>query len=256
MVLTDTHTHLYYEEDAAKRGLQMQRCLDNQVSRLFLPNVDAASVPMVSNLVETYPQNCFPMLGLHPCSVTKNWETELETIKKFWNDNQKIYAVGEIGIDLYWEQSLLEEQQEAFRTQIRWAKEASLPIVIHCRAAFNEVYSILKEEHDEKLRGIFHCFSGDLEQANQIIALGFYLGIGGVVTYKNAGLDKVVQQISLEHLVLETDSPYLPPVPFRGKPNESSYLTYIAQKVADLHQLPLEKIAEITTRNSEKVFGI
>jgi TatD DNase family protein len=256
MVLTDTHTHLYYEAEEAARGAMMQRCLDNRITRLFLPNVDAASVPMVADLVKTYPENCFPMLGLHPCSVSKNWENELQEIKAGWNPDQKIYAIGEIGIDLYWEQNLLAEQQEAFRTQIRWAKEANLPIVIHCRAAFNEVFSILQQEHDEKLRGIFHCFSGDLAQANQVIELGFYLGIGGVVTYKNAGLDKVVQQISLEHLVLETDSPYLPPVPFRGKPNESAYLTYIAQKVADLHAQPVEKIAEITTLNSEKVFGI
>jgi len=256
MVLTDTHTHLYYEGNASARNAMMQRCLDNQITRLFLPNVDAASVPMVLNLVEDYPKNCFPMLGLHPCSVTKNWEAELQAVKDQWDHKQKYYAVGEIGIDLYWEQNLLEEQQQAFRTQIQWAKEAGLPIVIHCRAAFNEVFSILKEEHDENLRGIFHCFSGDLEQANQIIELGFYLGIGGVVTYKNAGLDKVVQQISPEHLVLETDSPYLPPVPFRGKQNESSYLTYIAQKIADLHQQSVETIAETTTRNSEKIFGI
>ncbi len=256
MVLTDTHTHLYYEADAAERDQMMQRCLTNKISRLFLPNVDAASVPMITDLVTAYPENCFPMLGLHPCSVTQNWETELQVIKDLWNKTQQIYAVGEIGIDLYWAQNLLQEQQEAFRTQIKWAKELSLPIVIHCRAAFNEVYAVLKEEHDERLRGIFHCFSGDLEQANQIIELGFYLGIGGVVTYKNAGLDKVVQQINPKYLVLETDSPYLPPVPFRGKPNESSYLTYIAQKIADLHQLPLTEIAEITTRNSEKVFGI
>ncbi|MGI4751787.1 MAG: TatD family hydrolase [Janthinobacterium lividum] len=255
MVLTDTHTHLYYQVDKAARNAMMQRCFDQQITRLFLPNVDAASVPMVADLVKAYPQNCFPMMGLHPCSVTQNWETELQAIKEIWGD-QKYYAVGEIGIDLYWAQDLLAEQQAAFRTQITWAKEANLPIVIHCRAAFNEVFSILKEEHDEKLRGIFHCFSGDLEQANQIIKMGFFLGIGGVVTYKNAGLDKIVQQVDPKYLVLETDSPYLPPVPFRGKPNESAYLTYIAQKIADLHQLPVEKIAEITTLNSEKIFGI
>ncbi|MGI4803814.1 MAG: TatD family hydrolase [Janthinobacterium lividum] len=255
MVLTDTHTHLYYEANSAARNAMMQRCLDQQVNRLFLPNVDTASVPMMAGLVKAYPQNCFPMLGLHPCSVTKNWKAGLAEIKEIWG-NQPYYAVGEIGIDLYWAQDLLAEQQAAFRAQIKWAKTANLPIVIHCRAAFNEVFSILKEEHDEKLRGIFHCFSGDLEQANLLIDLGFYLGIGGVVTYKNAGLDKIVQQIDPKYLVLETDSPYLPPVPFRGKPNESSYLTYIAQKVADLHQLSVEKIAEITTQNSEKVFGV
>lgn len=256
MVLTDTHTHLYYEADDAARNAMVQRCLDNQITRLFLPNVDAASVPMIADLVKQYPQYCFRMLGLHPCNVTQNWEAELDQIKNAWNNKEKLYAIGEIGIDLYWEQGLLVEQQAAFRAQIQWAKAAGLPIVIHCRAAFNEVYSILKEEKDGKLRGVFHCFSGSVDQANQIIELGFYLGIGGVVTYKNAGLDKVVQQISLEHLVLETDAPYLPPVPFRGKPNESSYLTYIAQKVADLHQQPVEIIAEITTLNSKKIFGI
>ena len=255
MVLTDTHTHLYYEADRTSRNAMMQRCLDKQINRLFLSNVDAASVPMMADVVKNYPENCFPMLGLHPCSVTKNWESELDEIKVTWGD-QKYYAVGEIGIDLHWAQDLLAEQQAAFHAQIQWAKTANLPIVIHCRAAFNEVFSILKEEHDEKLRGIFHCFSGDIDQANQIIDLGFYLGIGGVVTYKNAGLDKILQQINPKHLVLETDAPYLPPVPFRGKPNESSYLTYIAQKVADLHAIPVEKIAEITTLNSEKVFGI
>ncbi len=255
MVLTDTHTHLYYEAEEATRNAMMQRCLDQQINRLFLPNVDAASVPMVADLAKTYPQNCFPMLGLHPCSVTKNWETEMEEIKTIWAD-QKYYAVGEIGIDLYWEQHLLAEQQAAFKSQIKWAKTANLPIVIHCRAAFNEVFSILKEEQGDKLRGIFHCFSGDLEQANRVIELGFFLGIGGVVTYKNAGLDKVVQQINPKYLVLETDAPYLPPVPFRGKTNESAYLTYIAQKIADLHAMPVEKIAEITTLNSENIFGI
>lgn len=255
MVLTDTHTHLYYETIAGKRAALVQRCIDNNISRLFLPNVDAASVPLVDDLVKAYPDVCYPMLGLHPCSVKADWEQELAAIMAAHRLN-KIYAIGEIGIDLYWDKTFLAGQVKAFRQQIKWAKELKLPIVIHCRDAFNEVYQVLQQEHDENLRGIFHCFSGNPEQARQVIDLGFYLGIGGVVTYKNAGLDKVVSEIDLKHIVLETDSPYLTPVPFRGKPNESSYLIYIAQKVADLHHTSVEQVAFVTTENSRQVFGI
>ncbi len=233
----------------------MQRCLDNGISRLFLPNVDSGSIAQVMDMVNTYPEHCFPMLGLHPCDVKANWEQELETIYAALQQTQ-VYAVGEIGIDLYWDKTFIAEQQQAFKQQIGWAKAAGLPINIHCRNAFDEVYAILQQEHDEFLRGIFHCFSGTLEQANQIIELGFMLGIGGVVTYKNGGLDKVVEQIDLKHIVLETDSPYLTPVPYRGKPNESSYLVYVAQKVADLHQISLEEVARITTENSKIIFGV
>lgn len=233
----------------------MQRCLDNNITRLFLPNVDSTSIAQVMDMVNTYPQNCFPMMGLHPCDVKANWEQELEIIYAALQQT-KVYAVGEIGIDLYWDKTFLVEQQDAFRIQIGWAKAAKLPINIHCRTAFDEVYAILQEQNDDDLRGIFHCFSGTLAQAEQIIALGFKLGIGGVVTYKNAGLDKIVQQISLDDIVLETDSPYLTPVPYRGKPNESSYLIHVAQKVADLHQTSLETVARITTENSKIIFGV
>ncbi|MCX6167685.1 MAG: TatD family hydrolase [Sphingobacteriales bacterium] len=255
MVLTDTHTHLYYETDPEALLALMQRSLDNEVTRLFLPNVDTTSIPLVMNLAALYPQNCFPMLGLHPCDVKETYKEELASIYAAI-PAQKIYAIGEIGIDLYWDKTTLANQLEAFEIQINWAKDLNLPIVIHCRDAFDEVYAVLLKHRDEKLRGIFHCFTGTLEQAQQIIELRFCLGIGGVVTYKNSGLDAVVAQISLEHLVLETDSPYLPPVPFRGKPNESSYLVHIAQKVADLHQIPIEELARITTENSTKIFGI
>ena len=255
MVLTDTHTHLYYETDPGALAALMQRSLDNEVTRLFLPNVDVASIPLVMNLAALYPQNCFPMLGLHPCDVKETYKEELASINAAI-PAQKIYAIGEIGIDLYWDKTTLVKQIEAFEIQINWAKNLNLPIVIHCRDAFEEVYAVLLKHRDEKLRGIFHCFTGTLEQAHKIIELGFYLGIGGVVTYKNAGLDAVVAQIPLENLVLETDSPYLPPVPFRGKPNESSYLVHIAQKVADLHQISIEELARITTENSTKIFGI
>ncbi len=255
MILTDTHTHIYYETEPEKQEEQLNRCLENDISRLFLPNVDSKSIPLVLTLAERYPNNCFPMLGLHPCNVKEDYEEELTTIAEAIAVN-KIYAIGEIGIDLYWDKSFLQQQQDAFNRQIEQAKSLKLPIVIHCRDAFDEVFEVLDAQKDEKLRGIFHCFTGDLQQAHRAIDLGFYLGIGGVVTYKKAGLDKVVEQLELSNLVLETDSPYLAPSPHRGKPNESSYLIHIAQKVADLKQTSLEQVAEITTSNSHKVFGI
>lgn len=255
MILTDTHTHLYYETDIEKLDGLMQRCLDNQVSRLFLPNVDSESIPMVFRLAERYPEHCFPMLGLHPCDVKDNFKEELNVISQEIG-RRKIYAIGEIGVDLYWDKSTLAIQQDAFRIQIGWAKQLNLPIVIHCREAFDQIFEILEELKDSKLRGIFHCFTGNQEQAKKVIDLGFFLGIGGVLTYKNSGLDKVVQEIDLKHIVLETDSPYLTPVPYRGKPNESSYLIHIAQKLADLKQVSVEKIAEVSTENSMRVFGV
>jgi TatD DNase family protein len=255
MILTDTHTHQYYEIDPEKRQALMQRCLDNGVGRLFLPNVDSSSIEKVFALVDAYPDNCFPMLGLHPCDVKENWREELDTIYKSI-PQRKIYAIGEIGIDLYWDKTTLDIQVEAFKVQIGWAKRMQLPIVIHCRNSFNEVFAVLEQEYDKDLRGILHCFTGTLEQAQKLIGMGFYLGIGGVVTYKNSGLDKIVEQIDLKHIVLETDSPYLTPVPFRGKPNESSYITYVAQKVADLKQTSIENVAEITTENSKVIFGV
>jgi TatD DNase family protein len=255
MLLTDTHTHQYYETDPLKREELMQRCLDNGISRLFLPNVDSASIELVMSQVKEYPRYCFAMLGLHPCDVKENWQDELNAINAAIPQH-KIYAIGEIGIDLYWDKTTLDNQVKAFKIQINWAKKLKLPIVIHCRDAFEEVYKVLLEEQDEDLRGIFHCFTGTLEQAQKVIDLGFYLGIGGVVTYKNSGLDKIVQQIDLKHIVLETDSPYLTPVPYRGKKNESSYLLYVAEKVADLHQTSVENVAAITTENSKIVFGV
>jgi TatD DNase family protein len=255
MLLTDTHTHLYYETDSIKRDELMDRCKENEVTRLFLPNVDSSSVGLISSLIKSYPNACYPMLGLHPCSVKADWEAELSKIKAAIHQF-KIVAIGEIGIDLYWDKTLLKEQVLAFKAQISWAKELKLPIVIHCRDAFNEVFEVLEQEHDENLKGILHCFTGTLEQAQKVISLGFYLGIGGVVTYKNSGLDKIVEQINLNRIVLETDSPYLTPVPYRGKPNESSYFLYIAKKVAELHQTDLETVANITTENSRVIFGV
>jgi len=255
MILTDTHTHLYYETDSEKLAQLMQRCFDNKISRLFLPNVDSSSIVQVFNLAALYPENCFPMLGLHPCDVRENYQDELDLIVQARNQ-AKIYAIGEIGIDLYWDKTTLPFQKQAFRQQIAWAKELNLPIVIHCREAFDEIFEILTELKDDKLRGIFHCFTGTAEQAAKVIALGFYLGIGGVLTYKNSGLDKAIANVSIDHMVLETDSPYLTPVPFRGKPNESSYLIYVAQKLADLKQVSIAEVARVTTLNSNTIFGI
>ena len=254
MIFTDTHTHLYYETDTESRKLLMDRCIENDVTRLFLPNVDSESLGLVAGLTNEYPDHCFPMIGLHPCNVKENYLEELEHLQN--SGLPSVVAIGEIGIDLYWEKTTLVQQQDAFRRQISWAKDLDLPIVIHCREAFDQVYEILLEERDEKLRGIFHCFSGTIEQAHRILELGFYLGIGGVLTYKNSGLDKVVQEIDLSHIVLETDSPYLAPVPFRGKTNESSYLPYIAAKVAAIKNLRIEEVAAITTENSKRIFGI
>lgn len=254
-ILTDTHTHIYYHIGSDKMNEQIERCNTHNIQRLFLPNVDTESIAQIMESVDTYPNTCFPMLGLHPCSVKENYNEELKIIEKAIS-NHKIYAIGEIGIDLYWDKSTLSWQQDAFRTQINWAKSLGLPIDIHCREAFDEIFEILEKMNDDKLFGIFHCFTGTFEQAQRAINLGFKLGIGGVVTFKKAGLNLVVKEIDLQHIVLETDAPYLAPSPFRGKENESSYLIHIAQKVADLHQISIDEVARITTQNSKEIFGI
>ena len=254
-ILTDTHTHIYYHIGTDKMEEQIERCIANNIHRLFLPNVESESIPQVMATVNAYPNMCFPMLGLHPCSIKENYKEELQKIEQAIA-NTKIYAIGEIGIDLYWDKSTLAWQQDAFRTQINWAKSLGLPIDIHCREAFDEIFEILEEMNDEKLYGIFHCFTGTLEQAHRAINLGFKLGIGGVVTFKKAGLDLVVKELNLQDIVLETDAPYLAPSPYRGKENESSYLIHVAQKVADLQETSIEEIAKITTQNSIDIFGI
>jgi TatD DNase family protein len=254
MILTDTHSHLYDNKFAEDQKEVIERAFEEDVNRIFLPNVDQHTVKGMMDIVATYPDKCFAMMGLHPCHVKADYKEELAVLKAHL-DTDKFYAVGEIGMDLYWDKTFLEEQKDAFRTQIHWAKEKGLPIAIHCRDAFDEIFEILASERDEKLRGIFHCFTGHLEQAHQAIDLNLHLGVGGVVTFKKAGLDKVIEQIDLKHLVLETDSPYLAPSPNRGKRNESSYLIHIAQKIADLHQVSVHEVAEITTENSKQIFG-
>jgi len=255
MFLSDTHTHLYIPEMREQIGALMHRAQEQRVQKLYLPNIDSDSVKDVFSLTELYPQQCFPMMGLHPCSVKENYIEELSFIKQYIDD-ARVVGIGEIGMDLYWDKTFIEEQKIAFKTQIQWAKDRKMPIIIHCREAFDEIYEILLEEKDEWLRGIFHCFSGSEEQAKKIIDLNFYLGIGGVLTYKNSGLADAIKHIDLKHIVLETDSPYLSPVPHRGKPNESSYLIHVADKLAEVMQCSLEQVANVTSENAIKIFGV
>ncbi len=256
MILTDTHTHLYANQFDEDRNDMISRCFADSITRLFLPNIDKTSVNGMMALVNEFPENCFPMIGIHPCSVNENWKEEMEEYKQLIK-KEKFYAIGEIGIDLYWDKTTQSIQEEAFEAQIVLAKELKLPIVIHARDSFEEIFAIVDKHNDNDLTGIFHCFTGTLEQAQKIIDYGgFKLGIGGVVTFKNGGLDKVVQEIPLEHIVLETDSPYLAPHPYRGKRNESSYLKIIGHKIAELHRVTIEEVAEITTYNSKEVFGV
>jgi TatD DNase family protein len=254
-IITDTHTHLYSEEFDQDRGEMIQRAIDAGVSRFFIPAIDAACTQSMYDLEQKYPDNVFLMMGLHPTYVKDNYLDELKHVETEL-EKRKFYAVGEIGIDLYWDKTHLKEQQIAFRTQIQWAKQYKLPIVIHCRDAFDEIFEILEEEKSDDLFGIFHCFTGTHEQALQAISYNMKLGIGGVVTFKNGKIDQFLNQIDLKHIVLETDSPYLAPIPFRGKRNESSYLLNVVSKLADIYDVSEEEIAAITTQNSKDVFGI
>ncbi len=255
MIITDTHTHLYSEQFDQDRKLVIQKALDAGVSRFFIPAIDSSYTKSMLTLEKDYPKNVFLMMGLHPTSVKDNYKEELNLVKE-WLDKRNFYAVGEIGIDLYWDKTHLKEQQDAFKTQIEWAKEKNLPIVIHCREAFDEIFEVLDEVKDEKLRGIFHCFTGTLEQARRAMSFNMKLGIGGVVTFKNGGIDKFLNEIELKNIVLETDAPYLAPTPFRGKRNESAYIVNILDKLVDIYKLTPQEIADITTQNSKDVFRI
>jgi TatD DNase family protein len=254
-MITDTHTHLYSEQFDQDREAMIQRAKDAGVQRFFIPAIDSSYSKRMFSLEENYPNDVFLMMGLHPTSVKENFEIELQHVKD-WIDKKTFVAIGEIGIDLYWDKTFLKQQQMAFQTQIRWAKEKKLPIVIHCRNAFNEIFDILELEKGPDLYGIFHCFTGTLEQAKKAISYNMKLGIGGVVTFKNGKIDTFLNQIPLHHIVLETDAPYLSPVPHRGKRNESSYITYIIEKLATIYKLPFNEIAAVTSKNSKEVFGI
>jgi len=255
MIITDTHTHLYSEAFDMDRSEMIKRALELNVERFFIPAIDSSYTKAMLQLEKDFPENVFLMMGLHPTSVKENYIEELEHVKKLLTERSFI-AIGEIGIDLYWDTSTLKVQQEAFRSQIKLAKQYKLPIVIHCREAFNEIFEILEEEKSDNLFGIFHCFTGTLEQAHQAISYNMKLGIGGVVTFKNGKIDQFLNQIDLKHIVLETDSPYLSPTPYRGKRNESSYILKVLERLSELYNLSQEKIAEITTVNSKHVFKI
>ncbi|MDE0535944.1 TatD family hydrolase [Tenacibaculum sp. L6] len=254
-MITDTHTHLYSSQFDEDRNEMIQRAKDAGVSRFFIPAIDSSYTERMFDLEKNYPNDVFLMMGLHPTSVKENYQEELAHVKE-WLDQRDFYAIGEIGIDLYWDKSFLPQQQEAFRTQIQWAKEKQLPIVIHCRDAFDEIFEVLETEKGNNLFGIFHCFTGTLEQAEKAISYNMKLGIGGVATFKNGKIDKFLNQIDIKHIVLETDSPYLAPTPYRGKRNESSYITNVVDKLVDIYGLTFDEISEITTQNSKDVFGV
>ncbi len=256
MILTDTHSHLYKEEFDEDREEVMARAISSGVERIFLSAIDSSYTAAMNALADRYPENCFPMTGLHPCSVSENFREELEHVEKTLEE-RKYYAIGEIGLDYHWDTTYQNEQQEAFRHQIELAKQHDLPIVIHTRDAFEDTFSIVEEHNDDSLRGIFHCFTGTEEDAARVIRIGgFKMGIGGIVTFKNAGLDQVISRVAMEHLVLETDAPYLAPDPYRGKRNESAYLIHIAEKVAEAHETLPKEVAEITTENANEIFRI
>ena len=256
MIFTDTHTHLYSEEFENDRTEMIQRAIKAGVSRFFVPSIDSTYTSKMYALEAQFPQNIFLMMGLHPCYLKP--ETYLAELAHVETElaKRKFQAIGEIGIDLYWDKTTLAIQQEAFRQQIQWAKKYQLAINIHCRDAFDEVFEVLESEQSEDLFGIFHCFTGDFEQAQRAINLNMKLGIGGVATFKNGKIDQFLKEIDLQHIVLETDSPYLAPVPYRGKRNESSYTVLVAEKLAQIYELPVSEIARITTENSKAVFGI
>ncbi|MBE9466968.1 MAG: TatD family hydrolase [Bacteroidetes bacterium] len=255
MVLVDTHSHIYLNEFDNDREQVIKNAFTNNVSKILFPNIDSSTVAPLLKLAGDYPNNFFPMMGLHPTSVKNDYLEELKNVE-LWLKKEKFYAIGEIGIDLYWDKTFKIQQIDAFEKQIELAINNDLPIVIHTRSSFELIFDIIGKYKIDKLRGVFHCFTGNNEQAEKIISLGFKLGIGGIVTFKNSGLDKVVQNVDLENILLETDSPYLSPAPKRGKRNESANIIYIAEKIARLHNVTIDKLAEITTQNAKELFNI
>ncbi len=249
----ETHAHIYSTKFDSDRDQIIQDIRDAGIERVYMPNVDVETIAAMLDCEEKYPGLCIPMMGLHPCDVKEDFHEQL-AIMEDWLNKRQFAAVGEIGLDLYWDKTYFEQQKKALKIQINWAKERDLPIVLHCRDSMDETISIVKEEHDGKLKGIFHCFTGNLDQAKQITEMGFLLGIGGVSTFKNGGLDQVIPEISIEHLVLETDAPYLAPVPFRGKRNSPAYLPIIAEKIGDYLQISKEEVALRTKQNALNLF--
>ena len=253
-MFVDSHSHIYSEEFSTDRAEVIARAVKAGVSKIILPNIDSSTIKSMLDLVDSGPQLFIPLIGLHPTSVKEDFHKELQIIE-YWFDKRKFSGIGEIGIDLYWDKTFINEQIEAFRIQIGWAKKMRIPIVIHVRDSFQEVFEVLEQEKAESLTGVFHSFTGNTDQAAQVIDLGFKIGIGGIVTFKNSGLGAVVQQIDLQHILLETDSPWLAPVPHRGRRNESAFITAIAAKIALLHETSIEEVARITTQNTQQLFG-
>ncbi len=249
----DTHVHLYDAQYDSDRAEVVQRALDAGVERMFMPNIDSSSVESMLEVAARWPEHCFAMMGLHPCAVDEHWTSELDRVGA-WLDRHPFCAVGEIGLDLHWDDSWFAQQKEAFTQQVLWAMQLDLPVVIHTRKTISHVLDLLEDIADDRLYGIMHCFTGTVAQARRAIALGLKLGIGGVLTFKNSGLERVVAQLSVEHFVLETDGPYLAPVPWRGKRNESSYLPLIGRKLADVLGLDVEEVAQITSDNAAAIF--
>lgn len=257
MKFIDTHTHLFASEFKDDIDIVVKNAINSGVSKMLLPNIDSSTTNNMLQLCNKYPQHCLPMIGLHPCSVKKdNIDKEILHVEEMLNKN-KFIAIGEIGLDLYWDKSSLSYQKVAFESQIKLAKKYQLPIVIHIRDSFNEAIEIVEKLNNENLSGVFHCFTGNIQEAERIINLeNFYLGIGGVVTFKNGGINKIINQISLDNIILETDSPYLTPTPFRGKRNESKYLVNIAQKMSEIYEIDINEIANKTSSNAINLFKI
>jgi TatD DNase family protein len=253
-MFVDSHSHIYSADFSLDRDEVITRALEAGVERIVLPNIDSSSIKPLMDLTDTIPGLFFPLVGLHPTSVKEDFRKELQ-ILEYWLGKRRFYGIGEIGIDLFWDKSFLEEQVEAFTTQIGWAKERNFPIVIHVRDSFTEVMEQLRKVYSPNLHGVFHSFTGSFEQAEQIIELGFKIGINGIITFKNSELGETIRKIDLSHLLIETDSPWLAPVPHRGKRNECSYIVTVAEKIAQLHETSVDKIADITSRNAQELFG-
>lgn len=251
----DTHTHIYLDQFKEDLNECMQRSLEAKVNKLFLPNIDTSTWNQVMHCVENYPDMCYPMIGLHPCSVDGDVDKQLSNLSQLLKEN-KVVAVGEIGLDYYWSKEFIDAQKDAFRIQMQWAKEYELPIVIHSRDSLDDCIAEVTNANDENLSGIFHCFNGTIEQAKRIIDLGFYIGLGGVITFKNAKMDDVVKEIPLDRIVLETDAPYLTPHPHRGKRNEPSYIPLVAEKIATIKEVSIEQIAEVTSKNALRIYKV
>jgi len=254
-MLTDTHSHIYSGEYNGEIDDVMKRALEQGVNKIVLPNIDSSSIKMMLDLSDNYPGVCFPMIGIHPTSVKEDFQEELEVVE-FWLSKRNFYGIGEIGIDLYWDKTFREEQEYVFCHQLKLARTYKLPVSIHIRESFDVVMENLKKEYFPGMKGVFHCFSGTTSQAKKVIELGFKIGIGGTVTFKNSGVEKVVASLKTEDLVLETDSPYLAPVPLRGKRNESANLVYIARKIAQIKDISEEEVARITSHNAATLFNI